>query len=261
MNIVKSISVLVILVWFGYAWIIPLIYSDSTGLTPGTYGDMFGGLNTMFSGLAFVGIIATIYMQNEEMNHSRKNTEYNRVLDIIYKQIERVEKSVNEFEVSDGTTKHKGFSAFIYLENLHMPDPVERFGGLTEQEAHDFGKAICNKKLEILWPYRKSFEILSVTIFNSTKIVNSILERSDLSEKDINDLKELFIANFGIYVILPISTYVSTIKDAIKYYGGNDYLHKYNRLELTRTARALEPFLNLHRSTIPKDIIDRYKRK
>lgn len=38
----------------------------------GTFGDMFGGLNALFSGLAFAGIIYTIYLQRSELALQRQ---------------------------------------------------------------------------------------------------------------------------------------------------------------------------------------------
>lgn len=38
----------------------------------GTFGDMFGGVNALFSGLAFAGIIITIILQSNELNLQRK---------------------------------------------------------------------------------------------------------------------------------------------------------------------------------------------
>lgn len=44
----------------------------------GTFGDMFGGLNALFSGLAFAGIILTIYMQRKELTLQRKELKFTR---------------------------------------------------------------------------------------------------------------------------------------------------------------------------------------
>jgi len=38
----------------------------------GTFGDMFGAVNALFSGLAFAGIILAILMQREELKLQRK---------------------------------------------------------------------------------------------------------------------------------------------------------------------------------------------
>src|SRR4051812_21552608 len=42
-------------------------YPPQTDENLGTFGDMFGRLNTLFSGLAFAGIIVTILLQRTEL--------------------------------------------------------------------------------------------------------------------------------------------------------------------------------------------------
>lgn len=44
----------------------------------GQFGDMFGGLNAFFSGLAFFGVIYTIILQREELGLQRKELELTR---------------------------------------------------------------------------------------------------------------------------------------------------------------------------------------
>lgn len=44
----------------------------------GTLGDMFGGLNTLFSGLAFCGIIISILLQSSELKMQREEIRQNR---------------------------------------------------------------------------------------------------------------------------------------------------------------------------------------
>lgn len=65
----------IILVWATYpAWIgnFFLIPSDEKlqGVL-GTFGDSFGALNTLFSGLAFSGIIISIFLQSKELKETR----------------------------------------------------------------------------------------------------------------------------------------------------------------------------------------------
>lgn len=45
----------------------------------GTFGDMFGGLNALFSGFAFAGIIFTIYLQRQELSLQRTELTLTRV--------------------------------------------------------------------------------------------------------------------------------------------------------------------------------------
>lgn len=43
-----------------------------------THGDMYGGLNALFSGLAFAGIIVTLVLQREELELQRQELRYTR---------------------------------------------------------------------------------------------------------------------------------------------------------------------------------------
>lgn len=50
----------------------------STGADRGTFGDMFGAVNALFSGFAFVGLIYTILLQKRELSLQRKELELTR---------------------------------------------------------------------------------------------------------------------------------------------------------------------------------------
>lgn len=56
-------------------YIYPYILKWYTGASAisemGQYGDVYGGLNTLFTGLAFVGLIITIIQQRQEMQETR----------------------------------------------------------------------------------------------------------------------------------------------------------------------------------------------
>ncbi len=75
-----SIGVVIIVVGL-WLWTL-YILKDKTHEDRGTYGDMFGGINALFSGLAFGGIIITILLQRkdlalqqEELRETRKELE------------------------------------------------------------------------------------------------------------------------------------------------------------------------------------------
>ena len=44
----------------------------------GQFGDMFGAVNALFSGLAFTGVIIAILIQRDELSLQRKELELNR---------------------------------------------------------------------------------------------------------------------------------------------------------------------------------------
>ena len=63
-------ALLVIVIWAASALL--LYWSVEDFSKSGTFGDSFGVLNTLFSGLALAGIIVSIKMQNDEMREQRK---------------------------------------------------------------------------------------------------------------------------------------------------------------------------------------------
>ena len=63
-------ALLVTIIWAASA--LALYRSVEDYSKSGTFGDSFGVLNTLFSGLAFAGIIVSIKMQNDEMREQRK---------------------------------------------------------------------------------------------------------------------------------------------------------------------------------------------
>lgn len=62
--------------WVGTIVIVPIIYGSPTGA--GTFGDMFGSLNALFSGLAFVGVIIAILLQKNELELQREELQETR---------------------------------------------------------------------------------------------------------------------------------------------------------------------------------------
>lgn len=55
--------------WYGWNWIESTIKENEER---GQFGDMFGAINTLFSGLAFAGIIFTILLQSRELSLQRQ---------------------------------------------------------------------------------------------------------------------------------------------------------------------------------------------
>ena len=74
-------------------WILSLVVLENQYPEPnarGVWGDSFGGLNALFSGLAFSGIIATIIMQKKELELQREELKSTR------KELENSTKAQNK---------------------------------------------------------------------------------------------------------------------------------------------------------------------
>lgn len=65
------IAIIGVIALWGLSWILIDKYIDSS-MDQGTFGDKFGAVNALFSGLAFAGLIATLLYQREELKLQRK---------------------------------------------------------------------------------------------------------------------------------------------------------------------------------------------
>jgi len=66
----------VVILWL-ISWILIVLYLDGDEAR-GQFGDMFGAVNSLFSGLAFAGIIYTIILQQREISEQREEIERER---------------------------------------------------------------------------------------------------------------------------------------------------------------------------------------
>ena len=84
-------------------------------LDRGLFGDMFGGLNTVFSGLAFLGVIYAIILQKEELGLQRKELVLTRKeLKRTAKAQEKSEQALSKQAASlKATAKLNGLSAIL----------------------------------------------------------------------------------------------------------------------------------------------------
>ena len=64
---------------------------------PGTFGDMFGFVNALFSGLAFVGMIITLLMQREELELQREEMKQTRDEIKMQRKVSEIQRFENTF--------------------------------------------------------------------------------------------------------------------------------------------------------------------
>lgn len=73
-NLVLPLIIIIVVALWAISGFVLIDYPDR-----GTIGDMFGAVNSLFSGLAFAGLIYTILLQKNELGLQRKELEYTRV--------------------------------------------------------------------------------------------------------------------------------------------------------------------------------------
>jgi len=117
----------------------------------GTFGDMFGAVNSLFSGLAFAALIFTIFMQREELLLQRQELEYTRIeLTRSATAQEQSEAALRaQAETASQAAALSAINALLgyYREEIEMSrknptrfgtspkESMAHFGGLIEREA------------------------------------------------------------------------------------------------------------------------------
>ena len=75
-KILSYIIIGIVLIW-ALSGVLTMIYLDEWS-DRGTFGDLFGAINSLFSGLALAGLIYSIYGSRQEIQLQREEIELNR---------------------------------------------------------------------------------------------------------------------------------------------------------------------------------------
>lgn len=110
---VSALVLLVIAIWYNYPALLIYYFSGSSTVEfRAQFGDSYGALNTLFSGLAFTGIIVSIFLQSKELKATQK--EFSTLADESSKQREQFEKQAAVMD------RQLFENAFFQLLNLHI---------------------------------------------------------------------------------------------------------------------------------------------
>lgn len=108
--VMAAMFLLVVVLWFSSWLIITHYIKDPTN--QGTFGDTFGAVNALFSGLAFAGLIATLLYQKEELKLQREELQQTR---------EELKGQREEFEEQNKTLKRQRFeNTFFNMLSLQQ---------------------------------------------------------------------------------------------------------------------------------------------
>lgn len=143
--IIIPIIVLAILVM---NFLITLNWGDSKR---GTFGDMFGASNSLFSGLAFIGIVYTIYLQKKELKkqenelqETKENIKIQQFESTYFSLLSSHQGIVNSLEIvnSNENTILKGRTIFRKLYEIEKQE--DNSLSITSQNIDDLGHYFRN---------------------------------------------------------------------------------------------------------------------
>ncbi|MGG0822279.1 hypothetical protein ABE099_05325 [Paenibacillus turicensis] len=143
------IVMLIVGLWLGSWYFIPRWYGKEV-LEAGTFGDMFGAVNALFSGLAFAGLIITIVLQRRDLDLQRKAIDMQT--EELRMQREETARSANELE---NQRKLMNFQIVLNTLNGMLSAKKEAYRSVSIRESQvEFHDIVINIKHEI-WLEKK----------------------------------------------------------------------------------------------------------
>ena len=120
LGLLAILIIVVVIIWIASALFI--IYGLDNWSDRGTFGDLFGAVNGLFSGLAFAGLIYTIVLQKRDLEMQRNEIKLNRSeLKKSAKAQEMSEKALTEqVEQMKITSKLNALNTIINYYNLQI---------------------------------------------------------------------------------------------------------------------------------------------
>jgi hypothetical protein len=119
----------ILLLWGGSAALMLHYFPDPAD--HGTFGDMFGAVNALFSGLAFLGVIVAIILQRQELELQREELRASREA-----QQETATSLREQLEISTFQTELESLNHIITGYERHIKR-IEAFPTSAQKAEHD----------------------------------------------------------------------------------------------------------------------------
>lgn len=122
-SLLTKMIVLVLIIWILSTVLI--IFGLDNWSDRGTFGDLFGAVNALFSGLAFAGLIYTIVLQKQDLELQRNEIALNRTeLRKTAKAQQNSEKAlIEQVEQMKVASKLNALKTLIDYYNLQIANP------------------------------------------------------------------------------------------------------------------------------------------
>lgn len=146
-NLLSVMIVMVLVLFLSNLCLVFLPYDENER---GTFGDQFGAVNALFSGLAFAGLIYTIILQRHDLKLQRRDLRLQREELVLTRK--EMEDQTAEFEKQNETLKIQRFENTFFnmlsqfqevVNNLSVM--VTTSGGIYESKGRDVFQAQFEK--------------------------------------------------------------------------------------------------------------------
>lgn len=268
-----KIAIGFLIIAFIFPFVVNFFFSDWS--KSGTFGDTFGALNALFSGLALAGVIVTILiqrtelknqrieltLQRNEMKETRKEFLLNRTTSLVYNQLDRFEKALSELTIKmpNGTTV-KGNDAILYLDENE--NPVYKPFDKPEEEYNAEMKTALIELLKIYGPNKSELNKFSHSIYTSVEVLQRLIYKTDLDIEELNDLKNLFFVNIGFINMGVIERIVEVADNQLDYITAEDCVaNNIDYGSITHANIFLSSVTEFYNLKLTKENFEEHKKK
>lgn len=198
-------GILVILILWLSSWLLPLFFDNIKEREQFT--DLFGPVNSLFSGLALCGLVYTIYLQHQANKNSQNQFRFNHLLDTTNRQIDNFNARLNEF---------------YFNQRTRNDNPQLRF-----YDAMEYFKAIENDENEVYHFAEINFDVTNSLvgfIHDSFSFMFELIDNENIDELDKQKIKKLFNRSLNrklIDFLSIIPTHIEIEKLQIENLNGN----------------------------------------
>ena len=155
----------IILFWFLWPWITELWTSKLANLPANEFGDSFGSISALFTGLAFFGVVVSLYIQRQDFDESIKEmrtqnkltksqmqlnlfpTVFKQKLEDLNNVLSELEGEENLKDLTLQTVSNQKIKKWLAATNAKQEDIVSNINQVTI--AYTISKKFENKKIEL----------------------------------------------------------------------------------------------------------------
>ena len=243
----KLIGILIVVLSLLYAFffLLPLslpyfkekvfhVLGDNSIAELGQMGDSYGIFNALFSGLAFLGVLVTLYLQSKDNKKRTIVEQYYQMLDVQQKVIDEINVSqVRKAKQGEGINVSSGRKAFVefkiqmkYLVKA-IKEVVERNGfKLSDVDIADIAYAVFFYGSSKTW---KPFMMEYLKDYpNTERLVDAIITKLDNEKKYI-----LHRPNQNY-----LSVYFRNMYNAIKLIDNSSFFNDEEKMNYVKILRA-----------------------
>lgn len=242
-------------------YLITINFIFSSWSIRGTFGDSFGALNTLFSGLAFAGVIITILIQKEEIKAQRHEFLLDRTTTLVYYQLERFENAVSKLKISNDGEDYLGDSAIGILDKHRSSNIYVFEANNTDDIEKEKKKQINRKHSEVHILNKLEIEKFAQNVYNSVEVLKNLIYTSSLDVHELNEIKKLFFDNVGFVVMDVIEHISDTDTEQLDLFIDDDYVRfSMDVGVLKRANKFLKPVKEFYHVQFTKDNLDVLKK-